>query len=281
MALLYAAHDVQTTAARARIALSRPAGKLMRRGTERWTSATTIAIWRPVYRLLERLLNSYRTNDEIRCGKREGRLGRTDAENLVGKAAAAYVDRSHLADFSRRRRDDIVQSIRNYIAGRNDAFWNAVTGSQPATPGRTTSQDWYSELTPLQMTAVAVLRFLQIEAALQRLPASGWVAELASSPFTLAAFDPGLLPRDWRSRARRMVETLRLTIIKDPDLHTRRELERGEPGIPNHDDTYVGPALEFLRLAAHEELPPDPSKLTGRRKTLALLNIATSARFRR
>jgi len=120
-----------------------------------------------------------------------------------------------------------------------------------------------------------------MEAALQRLSPHDWIADPNTGPFTLAAFDLKALPRNWRGRVRGMVDTLRVTIIKDPDLHTRREHDRGESGMPNHDDTFIDPALEFLRLAAGEELPLNPSELTDRRKTLGLLNVATNARFQR
>jgi len=154
-ALLYAAHDVQTTAARARITLTRPAGKLVLRTTERWMSATTIAVWRPVYQLLDRVLTSYRTNDEARDGKRESRPGRTEIENAVKETAIGFTGRSDLLNYTRRRRDSIIESIREFIELQDDAFWTPLKNNRPGALGRTTSQDWYSDLTPLHMTAAA------------------------------------------------------------------------------------------------------------------------------
>lgn len=285
MALIWGAHDVQATVGRARRVMTRPFGWLMQGSAERMKVSTVFAVWRPVHEWLNVNFGRYRTNEEARQGKPEGRPTRHDDVKTIRAAAAPLLDRSKLARSKRSERDALARDVREFVVTEEGEFWEELRNPTGRFDGKQMSQEWYSDLTPLQMVAVAVIRFIHVEATLEERLTTSFERALrakARPELHLPTFQQNDLPRGWKARAKLLIDDLRRALLDDVDHHTRRpEDVRGVSEMPAHDETYIEAALEFLDTALKEPMPNDPDNLSGRRLTLGLLNVAVAVRFQR
>lgn len=287
MALIWCAHDVQATAARARRSIRGPYSWL--HGdveAERMTAGTVLAVWRPVYAMLTGNGGRYRTNEEARAGKPEGRPTRHDDVKTIRDRAEPMLDREMLGHHPRRSRDDLHNEVREYAENQDDLFWNEIRKEKTShdVAQQQQSQIWYRGLTPLQMVSLTVIRLIQMEAILEKRIAGVYRLPLHGTAICppMLSFDEAGLPHGWRTRALQLVDDLRRTILKDVDHGSRREEVRVGDGERPHDDTYLDGALAFLNAALRQPLPNDPSaKLTGLRETLSLLDVCAVVRLLR
>lgn len=283
MALIWCAHDVQATAARARRSMTKPLGWLLAGTGRRMRAGTVLAICRPVYKILTEHTGRYRTNEEIRGGKKEARPSRhEDVKTIKAKVEPSLADRPARVVSTRRERDGLLMAIRRFIETQDNLFWNELRKEKtsPEIANLQISQLWYSGLTPLQMIAVSVVRLIQMEAILESRIASMHnypVGGVTISPPVLH-FRKEELPVNWRKRALLLIDDLRRVILDDPDHETRRD----EDDLPGHiNDDFLDAALKFFEEVASEPLPNDPSALKGARRTLATLNVCAAVRLAR
>ncbi|MFN3727369.1 MAG: hypothetical protein ACK4SZ_13830 [Allosphingosinicella sp.] len=284
MALIWCAHDVQATVARARRSMVRPFGWLMQGSAERMKATTVFAVWRPVYQWLSIHFDRYRTNEETRKGKPEGKPTRHDDVKTIRAAVAPVLSRSELLRSKRSERDALAAELRDFISTEEDEFWDELR-NPTRFDGKQMSQKWYSDLTPVQMAAVAVIRLIHVEETLEERLTSAFaraVRARARPEVHLRPYQEHDLPRGWKARAKLLIDDLRRSLLDDVDHHTRRpDDERGEAEAPAHDEPFIDAALKFLDAAMKEPMPNDPDNLTGRRLTLSLINVAAAARFQR
>lgn len=114
MAMIWCAHDVLATAARARRSMRKPLGWLLAGMGTRMRAGTVLAICRPVYKMLVVITGRYRTNEEIRGGKKEARPSRhDDVKTVKAEVELRLVDRSARSVSKRRERDGLSQVRRN------------------------------------------------------------------------------------------------------------------------------------------------------------------------
>lgn len=287
MALIWCAHDVQTVAAQARRSIKGPFSLLHGNvEAERMTVGTSLAVWRPAYRMLTENSDRYRTNEEIRAGKPERRPTRHDDVKTIRGHVEPKLERGMLRHFTRRRRDHLETDIRQYAEEQDDLFWNEIRKEKTSDDiaQKQLSQIWYSDLTPLQVVSVSVIRLIQMEAVLEKRIAGMHRHPMDGSRICppMLFFDEADMPQGWRTRALLLVDDIRRTILKDVDHGSRREDVKSGDGERPHDETYLNSALSFLGDALRQPLSNDPSaKPTGLRATLSLLNVCAVVRLSR
>jgi hypothetical protein len=286
MALIWCAHDVQATAARARRSMTNPMEGLMAGDGKRMRVGTVLAVWRPVYRMLSGNSERYRTNKEIRGGKNEAKPTRHEEVKKIRDELMLRLNGATLAGSTRRERDGLFGEIRNFMETQDDLFWNELRNDETSKEiaNLQISQLWHSRLTPLQMVAVSVIRLLQMEAILERRIAGMYRHPLGGETISppLLHFSEADLPRGWRKRALQLVDDLRRVILEDSDHGSRREEVKEGDGVRSHDETYIDGALGFLNDALQQPLPNDPAvPLKGVRRTVSLLNVCAVVRLMR
>lgn len=285
MALIFSAHDVQATAGRVRRSMTRPLDWLMQGSAKRMMASTVFAVWRPAYEWLTLHLGSYRTNEETRHGKGEGKPSRHDDVQTIREATAPLLKRSELARSKRSERDALVGELHEFVSTEEDDFWSELRRSTGKFDNKQMSQVFYSDLTPLEVIAVAVINHIYVEATLKQQLKSSFNRALqakARSELQIPIYREGDLPYGWRARAKLLIDDLRGSILKDVDHQSRRpEGERGESGAPAHDDTFIDGALEFLDETIKEVMLNHSANAAGRRLTWALITVMAAARFQR
>ncbi|WP_171128666.1 hypothetical protein [Sphingomonas sp. ID1715] len=285
MALIWGSHDVQATTALARLSMTRPFGWLIQGSAQRMMASTVFTVWRPVHQWLSIHLDRYRTNEETWRGKPEGKPTRHDDVKTIRAAAAPLLFRSELGRSKRSERDVLAGDLREFISTEGGEFWDELRESTGRFDNRQMSQEWYSDLTPVQMVAVAAIRLIHLEAVLGERLATTFERALRGQvrpELDLPVYQQDDLPRGWKERAKLLIDDLRRAILDDVDHQSRRpDGEKGESDAPAHDETFIEAALEFLDAAMQEVMPNDPDSLAGRRQTLALINVAAAARFQR
>jgi len=282
MALIFAAHDVQATAARARLSQKRPFGWLHRRDEKGMTAAGAIVVWRVYFRLLDGLLNRYRTLEEEQKGKPERKLGRHDAIFRIRKR----IENSKLISTLRTNRqqlDELVIYMRADLARKDNEFFNALRSSKNSYTGNPMSSAWYSGLSPLGMTAVSVIRLLHAENVVEQLHSGGIQScDEPAELFLLNSCDSGNLPNGWKTRAASLMNELRHVIIQDGNYRSKSSQdERNEGGGADGASTYLGSALVFLDFTRSDSIDADVTQLDERRLTLSLLDIGMAVRLQR
>jgi hypothetical protein len=283
MALIWCAHDVQATAARAHLVMTRPFGWLMFGQAKRMMAATVFAVWRPRYKVLDLHLDRYRTNAEARAGKAEGKLSRHDEVATVKAEVEVSLDPTLLLKVKRSERDAAVEATREFVEITEDGFWDELKNPSGRYDDMQQSEVWYHGLTPLQMVALAVLRLIHAETVLRDRVVTMCEAEKRGEAISPAEFLPHCdqaFPRGWEKRARLLVDDLRRVILMDSDHQTRRDQEEGDYGA-SKNASHLTAALRFIDEALEEPLPMNPADLKGKRRTLSLLSVAAAARFQR
>lgn len=285
MALIYSAHDGQAAGGRAHRAITRPLGWLLQASAARMTAGTIFAVFRPIYKITGLLFGRVRTVDEAVAGKREGKPTRHDVVATVREQSEPLRTRANLKTMTRADRDTLLVALAHDHASKSDEFWDELRlkkASGKYTHKRMT-QVWYSELTPIQVVALPVLRLIQAEACLQQQIEAAVRRSGKSKPLKLPPFDPVALPVGWKTRAKLLVDDLRRIILQDCDHRSFRKARR-KKGVevdmtaPPNDDTWLDEVAEFLKAATHQEAvgknPGAPHIHTFR-----LLDIAINHRF--
>ena len=285
MALIWCAHDVQATAARARRSTIGAFGWLHfdNADAKRMVAGTPIAVWRAVYEMLIGNDGQYRTNEESRAGKPEAKPTRHWDVQTIKKDVRAWLDLVVPRDTTRASRDACVTGVRAAATDQKGIFWEEMRKEKtsPQLARQQMSQVWYHGLTPLQVTALGVIRLIQMEAILEQS-----ILGIYKFPTGGAQLDPPLLPfqekdlpNGWETRAQLLMDDLRRTIVKDVDLGSQNEDRKVGDGEPLHDDTCLDEAIEFIKQVAVPANDPEPP--TGPRRTYALLNVCVPNRLRR
>ncbi len=284
MALLWCAHDVQATAARAHLVMTRPFGWLIFGQAKRIMANTVFAIWRPRYELMHRHLDRYRTNAEARAGKAEGKPSRHDEVATIKAEVEVSLEPRLLLKVKRADRDAAAEATREFIETNGDEFWEELRNPTGRYDGKQQSEVWYHGLTPLQMVALAVLRLIHAETVLRDRIVAMCEAEKRGETIPPAEFLPHseqALPRGWQERARQLVDDLRRVILDDSDHHSHRTATKSDHDEPSTYVAYLDAARRFIDQAMEEPLPVGAASLKGKRQTLFLLSIAAGARFQR
>src|SRR5690606_2697272 len=194
---------------------------------QRMVAGTPIAVWRPVYEMLAGNVEQYPTNEEIRAGKPQAKPTRHwDVQNIK-KDVRAWLDLVVPRDTTRASRDALVTGVRAAARDQEGTFWEEMRKDKtsPQLARQQMSQVWYHGLTPLQMTALAVIRLIQMEAILEqrilgmyKIPTGGARLDPPLLPFQEVELPPG-----WETRAQLLMDDLRRTIVKDVDLGSQNE----------------------------------------------------------
>lgn len=275
MALVWAAHDVQLTVAAARLSKTRPLAGLVSGLAKNMKADTVFAVSRPVYKIVQRYLPNYRTNEEIRQGKPKGKLSKHDnvatiRSNLPEENREAFADFVGIGGdgepFTRRRRDGFLQDLRRALEEQSDEFWAELKEPTGRFAGMTMSEVWYRGLQPAEMSALAAIRLVFWEERLQT-----HILGLKNKYWEPGAYKPKDL--GWKKRVADIVHNLHRVI-----LHNAGPLD-GED-VPGNDHTHIKNAEKFIADALSTPLPPD-GKPVGRMKTFLDLDVYVAGRFDR
>ncbi|MEO1968565.1 MAG: hypothetical protein ABGW87_07635 [Sphingomonadaceae bacterium] len=286
MALIWCAHDVQATAARA-YRSTRGAFGWLHSGQagegERMTAGTPIAVWRPAYKMLTENVGRYRTNEEVRNGKPEGKATRHDDVKTIWAEAKQHITKNEPRGGSRADRDDMINEVRQQAENQDDLFWNEIRKDRTSEEvvNQQMSQIWYHGLTPLQVASVATIGLVHMEAVLKQR-----IIEMYESPSKdikvappSLAFQLNEMPTGWPARARLIVDGLRRAIIQDSDLDSKSDHQHEEDGAPANDDTYLDPAAAFMGQFWPE--PNDQGRIVGPLRSYKLLKNCAVTRLKR
>ncbi len=275
MALVWAAHDVQATVAAARLSKTRPLAGLIAGWAQNMKADTVFAVVRPIFTIAKLNFPKYRTNQEIRQGKPEGKLSKHDdvatiRESLPENNRAAFADfvgfGGNRGLFSRRRRDRFMQDLPQALEKQNPEFWAELKEPTGRFAGMTMSQVWYRGLLPAEMSALAALRLVY------------WEERLQTHLFGVKNkyWQPGTyLPQDVGSKTRvaDLVHNLHRVI-----LHNAGPLN-GE-AVSGHDHSHISNAEKFIADALSTPLPTDGEPV-GRMRTLHDLDVCVATRLGR
>lgn len=284
MALIWAAHDVQTSTARAMKASTKPLGWLLMGAGKRMTAGTIFSIFRPIFHLLSRMFGDYRTVEEAGRGKPESNLPRHGIVKDVRERVFSWLSRSQLREHKRSGRDEFVVHVRDDLANKSDDFWEEVR--LPGDSGKYThkrmTQVWYAGLTPVEVVGLPVVRFIQAEQVVQQQIGSLLRHSGLPRAYVLPVFDATKLRRGWKTRARTLIADQRRVILKDGDKDSV-QLSRGESiedaaaGLTKND-ALIDSVAEFLekagRLKLHGSNPNLPEV-----QAITRLDVAVNQRF--
>ena len=283
MALIWSAHDVQATAARAYRSTRGPFEWLHfgKQGEgERLTAGTVIAVWRPVYKMLTANAGNYRTNEEIRAGRSEKSPSRHDDVKTIKEEANGSIDRSMLTEYPRAKRDALILEVRAAAQSQDDLFFNEIRKDKTSEEivNLQLSQIWYDGLTPLQMGSLPIIALIQMETVLQsklmKMYQSG--SGKGQTHLPKLSFNEKELPKGWKTRARLLLDEIRRTIIKDADFGSQNIEKMASDGDVSHDDTWLDPTLDFMRQFAS-----NANDMEGPGKTYRLLELCVATRLLR
>ena len=283
MALIWSAHDVQATAARAYRSTRGPFDWLHfgKQGEgKRLTAGTIIAAWRPVYIMLTANAGNYRTNEESRAGKAEKSASRHDDVKTIKEEATGSIDRSMLTEYPRAKRDALMSEVRVAAHTQDDLFFNELRKDKTSEEivNLQLSQIWYHGLTPLQMGSLPIIALIRMETVLQKklmkMYRSG--SGRGQSHLLKLSFNEKELAKGWKSRARLLLDEIRRTIIKDADFASQNIERMASDGDVSHDDTWLDTTLDFMRQFAS-----NANDTEGPGKTYRLLELCVATRLLR
>lgn len=279
MALTWAAHDVQATVARARYSKTRPLAGLIWGLAKDMKADTVFALSRPVYKILVRYLYGYRTNEEARQGKPEGKLSKHDnvatiRSNLPKTNRAAFADFVALGGggepFTRRRRDGFLQGLRRALEQQSDEFWAELKEPTGRFVGMTMSEVWYRGLKPAEMSALAAIRLAFWEEALE-----SHILSLGNNGYwDPRAYKPKI--GGWKARVAELVLHLHRVI-----LHNAGPIdEEAEGTVVGRSYRHINNAEKFIDDALRTPLSVD-GQPEGKMLTFAYLDACVNVRLRR
>jgi hypothetical protein len=289
MALIWAGFDCQATTARVRRSMTRPLGWLIRGEGQRIKAATLLAVLRPVSALTGKFLAAYKTAPDERSTS--GFKSRQADVIDIRRRAGAIAD-----DLERREGkfalDDIVCAVRKRWGSTADALVRqAQQNNAEDTLGRQQAcQLWYAGFSPLEALGLVAMRLAQMEQLLE-----GRIREAIEDGCRCQCapifFVPDLYPDDlragWKGRTRAIVDALRLAVLKDPDLHTRRLSRARRAGMGGifegaaNDDTYIEALTKFLEHTGRYGQVWDHDSWRERRRVFDTLDLAINERVGR
>ncbi len=284
-ALLWCAHDVQMVVARNAKATSNPLGELMSSDKTVVEPATVLGAAREWHAAMVSIIDAYRATG----------LGNEAAEpdsmaaagNPVVSRLRSLVEREAKRggidlDRAVRHVDLLMGSIARRLDGTNDPFLQTLAAPRAAYQGpKSFSAAWFSGLSPLAASGVAVLRYLQAEAVIaslidEHLPIAS-LRPAARSSVALPAFDAAMMPWGWKARSRDLLHAWRGAVQGDKDLHSRSTPDEGR--AKNVGKQPMDAAAAFLSLAGDRRIGDDHGGPHDERRTLYLLDVLPEHRL--
>lgn len=284
-ALLWSAHDVQMVVARNAKATSNPLGELLSSDKTVVEPATALGAAREWHAALVLIIDTYRAtglgseaagpDSMVAAGDPVVRRLRSQIEQ---EAKRGGIDLNRAA----RHIDLLMDGIARRLDGTNDPFIQTLAAPRAAYQGpKSFSAVWFSGLSPLAASGVAVLRYLQAEtqiAALieEHLPVAG-LRPAARSGVALPAFDVATMRRGWKTRSRDLLHAWRGAVLSDKDLHSQSTPDEGR--AKNVGKLPMDAATAFLSRAGERRIGDDHGALHDDRRNLYMLDVIPEHRL--
>jgi hypothetical protein len=292
LALVWLAHDVQRVAALARQIRGNIFDPIVNGTASEMPAGTIFEVLRPHLKTLLKFLNAYKTREERRAGKKQVSLER---HRLMKWLRARPSLETRQAVSIRSALDEMFIGMREFVVRNSDLFWDELR--LPEASGdfsrRSLSAVQYAGLTPIQMIAVAVSRFVQAELEIKDV-----VARVLRAARTAPLDEIGAiaqLPRfTWAAgkgrdaRERELVHALREAILQDARHEAQRNAsgsvatdgERYSVGAP-HSDTFRAVVHQFLERATDARRQALTDRDREERYALQRLDVLPHVRFSR
>lgn len=169
--------------------------------------------------------------------------------------------------------------------GGADSFWYPVThpGVDPRLNGQTFCHLWYG-MSSVQAAAVAILRYLQLEATVLDLVRGAMAGGRNGDPrIAFGGFKAKALPYGTMKRAAHLLDVYRRLILDDKDLRSRTTAEEKDlAGAPGGD--VGGPSLRRARKHLERlgrRKPSDETDTDLRRRAFYMLDVLPDVRLKR
>ncbi len=288
MALIWAAFDCQTTAARARRTMTKPLGWLINGGAVRMRASTLVSVFRPIDRAQRQFVDAYRTSEDKTLAQTRPKSRLSAVQDIRAKAAdqASHLDATD-GPFAL---DTVVRQARVRSIHNANPFLEQVR--QGKTDGafghRQISQSWYADLLPLQIVGLAAMRLVQMEQQLETLlrDAVAYARAAGTEPHVIVPeFPARTLTPGWKGRSRSLVDALRCAILRDSDRHSVRKSRArvaygGEMLIgAASDDQFIDAVQRFFTQAGRPICATGSVSRAEIRRTLDDLDLAVGQRF--
>ncbi len=283
--LLWCAHDVQMILARNARAAAFPLGDLLSSDKTIVEPATVLAEARPMRATLMAVLDAYRTHHE--SGIDDHAVNTLMEEDGIVRRLRLQVQRqAEQRGIAPERAADrvamLMDGVASRVQGSNDAFLQAL-----ATPARAYSSPksfhaaWFSGLSLLASSGVAVIRYLQAEAQVaafidELLPLAN-VRRAVRDGLALPAFVECDMPRGWKARSRDLLHAWRSAVLGDKDLHSRSVPTDGRD--PKAGKQPLEAAIAFLNRAGDRRIGEDHGDQHCERRTFYLLDVIPEHRL--
>lgn len=285
-ALLWCAHDMQMVVARIACA-SNPFGELISSSFTTLAPGSARNLMRARRLSLEHALDGFYGHRDWRFGEADPLPGVRNTSELESDPLVAKLRAMVETEQSRSGRNteangdwaliampEIAKHLRN-----NNAFALDLTTSEkaPAMP-KNFAQIWFTGLSPVVATSVAVLRYLQAEQQIRGIieeivPIKG-VAPVARYGTALPAFGKRDLLRGSLKRAKRLVGLYRSAVLQDRDWEAATDAMSENAG-----EQAIGKAVEFLELLGDRRIRDHRGDRQTRRRTYYLLDIVPEHRL--
>ncbi|RYY23281.1 MAG: hypothetical protein EOP62_20705 [Sphingomonadales bacterium] len=282
--LLWCTNDLQLILARNALGERNPLGAFVVSGKLQLEPVRLVNDLKGHLLLLRILLDLYVTIAE----QNEGRDIAGVPENPIAQLLKSRIEKfakeqkMDLAAF-RTTLDATVPHMKRLLRKPGKKFRRALEAPDNATDlPKHFSGIWFSGLTNLQASAVALLRYLQAETELDKLidglaPEKGKIIE-TRDPVALATFDTSRLRRPWHGRAMDMFRLYRRELLKDVKFRNTDSVtgNRKKDGAPA-----INVAKRFLEERGERLIGDDKDKDNCPRRTFYLLDIIPEARLHR
>lgn len=140
---------------------------------------------------------------------------------------------------------------------------------------------WFSGLSPLAASSVAILRYQQAEAQVEALiqdllPVQGKRPPVRRA-MALSALYRRDMPKGWQRRFRDLLHAWRITVVNDKDLYSRaRDVDAREELTGKQP---INAALAFLDRAGDRQIGDDHGDQYDVRRTFYLLDVLPEHRL--
>ncbi len=283
--LLWCAHDVQMILARNASAAAFPLGDLLSSDKTLVEPTTVLAAARPTRETLMAVLDAYQTYRESGINNRaintlveQDSFVRRLRRQVELEAAQRGIDTERAAE----RVAMLMDRIASRVQGANDEFLHALAAPARAYAGpKSFHVAWFSGLSQLASSGVAVIRYLQAEAQVaalidELLPLAN-VRLAVRDGLALPAFTERNMPKGWKARSRDLLHAWRSGVLGDQNLHSRSVPTDGR-------DTKAGKqpleaAIAFLNRAGDRRIGDDHGDQHCERRTFYLLDVIPEHRL--
>ncbi|KTW10431.1 MULTISPECIES: hypothetical protein [Sphingomonas] len=283
--LLWCAHDVQMILARNAKATSAPLGDLLSSDKTVVEPAAVLRSAREMREALVHLLELYRAHRDAETDQgadnplvRESGLMRRLRLQVEREAGERGIDPRRAAG----KVAVLMESIAKRLEGANDAFLQQLVAPRGTHSGQKSFHPmWFSGLSPLAASSVAILRYQQAEAQVEALiqevlPVRG-NRPLVRRAMALPAFDRRDMPKGWQRRSRDLLQAWRITVLNDKDLHSRARDGDAREELTGKQP--INAALAFLDRAGDRQIGDDHGDQYDVRRTFYLLDVLPEHRL--